>query len=146
MRSPYSSCVCVSPLMPESQNSETRRDMCVCMCIPLIVIRQQRSKHFPTAMNTYATVPQLACSPATNTRNNRRIVGCIIFYAIHVVSKKICVSVSVSLSLLLLGNNSVNTFPLQQRILGRIIFYTVYVISKESRQSVLPRTFCFYSL
>jgi hypothetical protein len=42
-------------------------------CIPPFGAKQQLGKHIPTAMNT--------C-------NNRRIVGCVFFYAVHVWSKE----------------------------------------------------------
>jgi hypothetical protein len=92
----------------------------------LIVARQRFSKHVPAA---------------TNTRNKRRIVGCVVFYAVHVVSKeslRVCLCIPLSL----LGNGSINTFPRQRGIVGGIVFYAVRVVSKESRRLVLPRTSC----
>jgi hypothetical protein len=47
--------------------------LCVCKCIPLIVARQRLSRHFLAA---------------TNTGNNRRIVGGVVFYVVRVVSKE----------------------------------------------------------
>jgi hypothetical protein len=44
----------------------------VCMCIPPSVARQQLGKHIPVA---------------TNALNNRRIVECIVFCAVSVISK-----------------------------------------------------------
>jgi hypothetical protein len=38
-------------------------------CIPFFGARQRLGKHVPAAMNT---------------RNNRRIVGCVIFYAVRI--------------------------------------------------------------
>jgi hypothetical protein len=86
-------------------------------CIPPFVARQWLSKHVPTA---------------TNTRNNRRTVGCV------------CLWVCLCIPLSLLGNNSVKTFPRQWRIVGGIVFYVVGVISEESRRLVLPRTSCLH--
>jgi hypothetical protein len=43
------------------------------MCIPFIVARLLLGRHVPAA---------------TNTRNNRRIVGGVVFYAVLVVSKE----------------------------------------------------------
>jgi hypothetical protein len=39
--------------------------------------------------------------------------------------------------LLLLGKNSVKTFP---RLIGGVVFYVVRVVLEESRRLVLPRT------
>jgi hypothetical protein len=89
---------------------------CVRMCIPPFIARQPLSEHV---------------TAATNTRNNRRIVG------------RMCLWVCQCISLLLLSNYSVETFPLQQRIVGAIVSYAVRV-SKESRQLVLPRTSVFH--
>jgi hypothetical protein len=44
------------------------------MCIPPYVVRQLLGRHIPLA---------------TNTRNNRRIVGGVVFYKVRVVSKEI---------------------------------------------------------
>jgi hypothetical protein len=44
--------------------------LCVCTCIPPIVVRQRFGKHVPAA---------------TNTRNNRGIAGCVVFYAVLVL-------------------------------------------------------------
>jgi hypothetical protein len=87
-------------------------------CIPPFGIRQRFGKHVPAA---------------TNTRNNRRIVGRIIFYAAHVLSKK-NLWVCLCNPLPLLGNNSVKTFPPQRKIVGGVVFYAVRVVSKESRE------------
>jgi lipid-A-disaccharide synthase-like uncharacterized protein len=35
-------------------------------------------------------------------------------------------------------------FSQQQRIVDDIVFCVVHVVSEESRQLVLPRTFCYY--
>jgi hypothetical protein len=42
-----------------------------------------------------------------------------------------------------LGNNSAKTFSRERRIIRGVVFNAVRVISKESRQSVVPRTFCY---
>jgi hypothetical protein len=76
----------------------------------------------------------------TNTRNNRIIVGCVIFYAVGVLWNE-----SVGLSvypLSLLGNGSVKTFRRQWRIVGGEVFYAVRIVSKENRRLVLPRNSC----
>jgi hypothetical protein len=96
--------------------------------IPLIVARQRLGEHVPAA---------------TNTRNNRRIVGRVIFYAVRVLSKKslwVCLCIPLSL----LANNSVTTFPRQRRTVGDIVFYAVRVVSKENKRLVLPTTSCWF--
>jgi hypothetical protein len=78
---------------------------------------------------------------ATNTRNNRRIVGLVVFYAARVVWKEslwVCLCIPVSF----LGNGSVDTFPRQRRIVEGVVFYAVRVVSKERRWYILPRTSC----
>jgi hypothetical protein len=54
----------------------------------------------------------------------------------------VCVCVGLSVSLSLLGNNSVKMFPRQRRIIEDVVFYAVYVVSKESRLLMLHRTYC----
>jgi hypothetical protein len=89
----------------------------VCLHLyPLLSSRQWLGKRVPTA---------------TSARNNR-IIGDVVFYAVHVTSKeRLCVSV----------------YPpavARQQIVGGIIFYVVRVVSKESWWLVLPRTSCLY--
>jgi hypothetical protein len=84
-------------------------------CIPLFIARQRLGKHI---------------TAATNTRNIRRIVG------------RVCLWVSLCISLSLLGNNSIKMFTRQRIIVGSFVFYTVRVVSKESRRLVLPWTSC----
>jgi hypothetical protein len=95
-----------------------------------IVVRQRLGRHVTLA---------------ANTRNNRRIVGGVVFCAVHVVSKEglwMCLCIPLSL----LGIGSVNTFPLQRKIVGDLVFYAVRVVSKKSRRLVLPRTSCLLFL
>jgi hypothetical protein len=73
-------------------------------------------------------------SAATNTCKNIRIVG------------RVCLWVYLCISLMLLGNNSIKSFPQQRIIVGGIIFCTVCVVSKKSRRLILPRTSCFFHL
>jgi hypothetical protein len=47
--------------------------LCVCACIPPVVARQLLGKHVPAV---------------TNTRDNRRNVGCVVFYAARDISKE----------------------------------------------------------
>jgi hypothetical protein len=54
----------------------------------------------------------------------------------------VCVWVCLCIPLLLLGNNSVKTFPRERKIVGGIVFYAVLVVSKESTRLVLPRVSC----
>jgi hypothetical protein len=83
-------------------------------CIPLFVAGQRLGNHVPVA---------------TKRRNNRRIaVG-------------VCLWVCLCSHLLLLGNNSVKTFPRQRRIVGGVVFYADRITLKENRRLVLPRTF-----
>jgi hypothetical protein len=81
-------------------------------CIRFIA-RQRLGKHIPAA---------------TNTRNNRRIVG------------RVCLCIPLSL----LGKKSVKTFPLQRRISGGVVLYKVLVVSREIRQLVPSRSSCCY--
>jgi hypothetical protein len=114
--------------------------VCVSVCVCFILLlrngsvkcflpfcaRQLLDKHVPAA---------------TNTLNNRSIVGQVSFYAVHVLSKEslwVCLPIPLSL----LGNVSVQNFPRQQRIVG-IAFCAVRVVSKGSRLLVLPRTPCY---
>jgi hypothetical protein len=97
------------------------------MCIPPIITRQRLYERVPAAKNT--------C-------NNKRIVGCVVFYAVLVLPNKnlwVCLCISLSL----LGNNSVKSFPRQRKIVGGVVFYVVHIASKESRRLVLPRTPCY---
>jgi hypothetical protein len=67
----------------------------------------------------------------TNTRNSRRIVGGVILYAVRVLSNEsLCVCLPITL--LLLGNGSVNTFLRQGRIVGGVVFYAVRFVSNDS--------------
>jgi hypothetical protein len=86
------------------------------MCIDPFVARQRLDKHVPTR---------------TNTRSNRRTV------------RRVCLWVCQCIPLLLLGKNSINTFPRKQSFVGGVVFYAVRVISKESRRLVLPELLVF---
>jgi hypothetical protein len=102
--------------------------LCACMCISLIVVRQQLDKHVPAA---------------TNTLNNRKIVGCVIFYAVRVLSKeRMWASLYIPLSLK--GKGSLNTLPRQRRIVAGVLFYSVDVVSKEGRRLLFSRTSCYF--
>jgi hypothetical protein len=90
---------------------------------PPIIARQRLGKHV---------------SAATSTRNNKSTVGRVIFYAVRVLSKESVYPLS------LLGNISVETFPMQRSIAGGVVFYAVRVVSKESKQSILPRSSCYH--
>jgi hypothetical protein len=94
------------------------------MCSPPIVVRQLLGIHVPAA---------------TNTLNNRRIVGGVVFCTILIILKEnllVCLCIPLSL----LGNGSLNTFPRRRRIDGGAVFYAVHVVSKESRRLVLIKT------
>jgi hypothetical protein len=80
-----------------------------CICIPLIIPRQQLGKHVP---------------PAKKSHKNRGIVGRVVFYAVRVVSKK-SLWVYLCIPLSLLGNDSVNTFPRQRIIVGGVVLLAV---------------------
>jgi hypothetical protein len=84
-------------------------------CIPTFIARQRLGKDVPAA---------------TDTRNNKRIIG------------RVCLDLCIPL--LLLGNNSVKTFPRHGKSVGRGVFYAVCVVSKESRRLVLPRDSCSF--
>jgi hypothetical protein len=84
-------------------------------CIPPLIVRQRLGKHVPAA---------------TNTRNNRRIVG------------RVCLWICLCIPMSLLGNNSVKTFPRQPRIDGGVVFCAVRVVSEKRRRLVLPITSC----
>jgi hypothetical protein len=95
----------------------SHQSVCLHTCIPPFIARQRLSRHV---------------SAATNTRNNRRIVG------------RVCLWVCLyTIPLSLLGDNSVKTFLRQRRIAEGVVFCAVRVVSKESRLLVLPRTSCF---
>jgi hypothetical protein len=95
----------------------------VCMYISPTVARQRLGKHVPSAMNT---------------RKNRKIVGHVIFYAVHTVSKE---SLWVCVSVLIVARQRLDKHvPRQQRIVRGVVFYAVRVVSKESKRLVLPRT------
>jgi hypothetical protein len=123
MRSPCILCVFVSPcinlwmpepifmklgmyiMAPEPILTASLPSVCVSLCVSLLS-RQQHSKHVPAA---------------TNTLNNNRI-GRVVFYAVRVASKEslwVCLCISMSL----LGNGSVSTFPQQQKIVGGVFFW-----------------------
>jgi hypothetical protein len=61
---------------------------------------------------------------ANNARINKRIVG----------------SVCLCIPLLLLGKNSVRTFPHQRRIVADVVLYAVRVVLKEITRLDLPST------
>jgi hypothetical protein len=90
---------------------------------PSIAARQRLSKTFP---------------------RQREIVGDVVFYAVHVVSKEslwVCLCILLSL----LGNGSVNKFPRQRGIVGDVVFYEVHVVSKETMRLFLTRTSCYFT-
>jgi hypothetical protein len=109
-KSPPSVCVsvCVSLLLFQDNGSVR--------CIPVFGARQRLGKHV---------------SAATNTRNNRRIVG------------RVCLRFCLCI-LSFLSYNSVKTFSRLRRTVGGVFFCTVRVVSKESRLLFLPRTYCLY--
>lgn len=68
-----------------------------------------------------------------------------IWASLSYVLHKLLPNVSASLwvySLSFLGNGSVNTFKWRRIIVGGVFFCTVRIVSKESRQLILPRTWC----
>jgi hypothetical protein len=98
----------------------------VAVCIsPSIIATQRLGKHVPAA---------------TNTCNNKRIIGRFILFAVCVVSKE-SLWVSLCIALLLLGNGSVNSSLWQWRIVEGVVFYAFRVMLKGSRRLVIPRTF-----
>jgi hypothetical protein len=102
----------------------------VCLSVyPSIVAMQRIGKHVPTA---------------TSTRNNRRIVGRVVLYAVRVVSKENLWDMCNPLSLL--GNGLVNTFPRQRNVVAGVVFYTIRDVSNESRRLVLPTISCNITL
>jgi hypothetical protein len=100
----------------------------ISLCLYMYVPRQQLGKNV---------------TAATNTRNNRRIVGRVVFCAVCVITQE-SLWVSLCIPLSLLGNGSVNTFPRQREIVGGVVFYAVRVVSKGNRRLILPRTSCYY--
>jgi hypothetical protein len=94
MRLPCCLCVCIWPHLPlfkfcipelifielsmyimasEPTSTAHVTSLCTHLCVPLTVVRQQLDTHIPTARNIY---------------KNNRIVGCIIFYVAHILSKE----------------------------------------------------------
>jgi hypothetical protein len=55
----------------------------------------------------------------------------------------VCLWVCLCIPLILLCNNSVNTFLRQRRIVGGIVFYALRIVWKERRPLLLPRTSFF---
>jgi hypothetical protein len=87
-------------------------------CIRPFIARQRHGQHVPAA---------------TNIRDSRRIVVRVIFCAIPLLSKEslwVCRCVSLSL----LGNNSIKTFPRQQSFIWNVIFCMVHVVSNERKR------------
>jgi hypothetical protein len=82
--------------------------VCLYVYPPPFIAKQRLGKHVPAP---------------TNTRNNRRIFGCV------------CLCLPLSL----LGHNSIKTFPRHRKIVGGVVFYAIHVWN-ESRRLVLPRT------
>jgi hypothetical protein len=75
------------------------------------------------------------------TRDNRGIVGCVILYVVHVLSKKsACVCVSTPI---VARRQHGKDVPRQLSIVGDVVFYVVRVVSKEHKRLVLPRTSCY---
>jgi hypothetical protein len=114
----------------------------VCTCIPATVARQRSVKCIPP----FGARQRLGkhVQAAKNTRNIRRIIGRVIFYAIRVLSKEglwVCLHIPLSL----LGNGSAKTFSWQRRTVGGVVFYAVHVVSKENRRSVPSGTSCSIS-
>jgi hypothetical protein len=91
-------------------------------CIPLFGARRRLGKHVPAAMNA---------------RNNRRINGRVIFYAIRVLWKEslwVCLCIPLSL----LNNNYVRTFLRQRIIVGEVVFFGIRVVSKKVGDYFFP--------
>jgi hypothetical protein len=97
------------------------------MCIPSVVVRQRPAKSISPSIVRKRLSKHVPAT--TNTRNNKRIVGCVCLW--------ICLRVCIPLSFV--GNNSVETFPRQQRNFGGVVFQSVHVVSKECRRLVLPK-------
>jgi hypothetical protein len=98
---PSSLSICLSLLSLQDNGSVN--------CISRFGTRQRPGKHVPAA---------------TNTRNNRRIVGRVIFYAVRVLSNGslwVCLCILLSLYC----KNSVKTFTRQRRISGGVFSYAV---------------------
>jgi hypothetical protein len=117
------------------------QSVCVSICLSLFSLQSNGSVKF---IHPFGARQRLGkhVPAATNTCNNRKIVG------------RVCLWVYLCIPLRLLGNNSVKKFPRQRRIVRRqrrivwgVVFCTVRVVSKESRQLVLPRTYylCIYN-
>jgi hypothetical protein len=82
-------------------------------------------------------------TPATNTHNNRRIVGRVVFYAVSVVSKE-CLWVCLCIPLIIARKRFGKRFPAATGIVAGVVFYAARVVSKKRRQLVLRRTSCIY--
>jgi hypothetical protein len=81
------------------------------VCLHRYVARQRLGEHIPAATNT----------------QQYKIVECVVFYAVHVVSND-NLWVCLFIPLPLLGNGSVNTFQRQRRIVRGVVFYKVRVV------------------
>jgi hypothetical protein len=114
-------CMYITALEPISKTyfiNPSHYSLCLYVCPP-IVARQRLGKHIPMA---------------TNIRNNKRTVVCVVFFTIQVVSKIVCGSVYPPIfARQPLGKR-------QRSIVGGVVLYSVRVVSKESRRLVLTRT------
>jgi hypothetical protein len=81
---------------------------------------------------------------ATNIRNNRKIVGCVIFYPVRVLSKEgiwdfPCVPISLK------GKGSMNTSPRQRRIVAGVFFPFGRCRIRGSRRLIYFQKFLLFS-
>jgi hypothetical protein len=118
----------------------SHQSMCLCILLTL------QGNGAVNCITPFGTMQRLGKRvPATrNIRNNRIIVGRVIFYTVRILPKE-SLWVCLCIPLLLLGKNSVKTFPRQRKIIGSAVFYVVRVVSKESTLLVLPVTSCLFT-
>jgi hypothetical protein len=82
------------------------------------------------------------CVPAaTNTHNNRRTVGGVVLCTVRVILQEslwVCLCISLSL----LSNCLINTFPRQRSTVRGVVFNAIRVASKVSKRLLLTRNSC----
>jgi hypothetical protein len=107
-------------MSPSELINPSNQSLCLCIYIRLLLLGNGSERTF---------------------QRQRRMVGGVIFCAVHIVSKQnLLVRLCIPLSLLC--NGSERTFPRQRRIIGGVIFYANPVVSRESKRLILPRTTC----
>jgi hypothetical protein len=121
--------VCISWHLSPSQRllHKSVTSVCVSLCVSLSSLQGKGSvKCMPPFV-----AKQRLCEyvlTATNTPNNRRVVG------------RVCLCNPIPF----LSNNLVETIPLQRTIVEGVVFNAIHLVSNKSRGLVFPRTSRFF--